>query len=126
MLNAISRTSIWVGKNKLNPRAKLRLFCLPYAGGWLQNHRPWIDFLSSNIDFCLIELPGREPRLNETPITNFSILVDEIATNIQHYLDLSFTFFGHSIATILNNFLGKKAETYASLKFKIAVRNSHT
>jgi medium-chain acyl-[acyl-carrier-protein] hydrolase len=101
MLNAISRTSVWVRKNKPNPQAKLRLFCLPYAGGWSQIYRPWIDFLSSDIDLCLLELPGRGPRLNEDPITNFSILVDEIATNIQPYLDLPFAFFGHSMGALL-------------------------
>lgn len=101
MLNTISKTSVWVKRNRSNPQAKLRLFCLPYAGGWSQIYRPWIDFLSDDIDLCLLELPGRGPRLNEAPITNLSLLVREIAENIQPYLDRPFAFFGHSMGALL-------------------------
>jgi medium-chain acyl-[acyl-carrier-protein] hydrolase len=101
MSNTISRTSIWIKKNRPNPQAKLRLFCLPYAGGWSQIYRPWVDCLSNDIELCLLELPGRGPRLNEAPITNLSILVQEMATNIQSYLDRPFAFFGHSMGALL-------------------------
>jgi medium-chain acyl-[acyl-carrier-protein] hydrolase len=92
----------WIKKTRQNPNAALRLFCLPYAGGWSQIYRPWINHLSSDIELCLIELPGRGPRLSESPITNLSVLVEEIVMNIHTYLDRPFAFFGHSMGALLS------------------------
>jgi medium-chain acyl-[acyl-carrier-protein] hydrolase len=92
----------WIKKIRQNPNAALRLFCLPYAGGWSQIYRPWINHLSSDIELCLIDLPGRGLRLNEAPIVNLSALVEEIAINIHTYLDRPFAFFGHSMGALLS------------------------
>jgi medium-chain acyl-[acyl-carrier-protein] hydrolase len=88
--------------NQLNSHAELRLFCLPYAGGSSQIYRDWTNYLSREIELCPIELPGRGSRLNETPITDFSILVQKIALGIHHHLDRPFAFFGHSMGALLS------------------------
>ncbi len=100
MLNTTPKNTAWV-KSRPGLGTKMRLFCLPYAGGWSQIYRPWNDLLSNEIELCLIELPGRGPRLCEAPIKNFSLLVQEIATNIRPYLDQPFAFFGHSMGALL-------------------------
>jgi medium-chain acyl-[acyl-carrier-protein] hydrolase len=91
----------WIKRTRQDPNAALRLFCLPYAGGWSQIYRPWINHLSHDIELCLIDLPGRGPRLSETPITSLSVLVEEILVNIHTYLDRPFAFFGHSMGALL-------------------------
>jgi medium-chain acyl-[acyl-carrier-protein] hydrolase len=101
MLNTTLKNSIWIRKARPTSRAKLRLFCLPYAGGWSQIYRPWTDLLSNEIELCLVELPGRGPRLCEKPIDDLSTLIQEIAINIQPYLDQPFAFFGHSMGALL-------------------------
>ncbi len=92
----------WIKRTRQNPDAALRLFCLPYAGGWSQIYRPWINHLCSDIELCPIDLPGRGSRLNEAPINNLSVLVEEIAKNIYPYLDRPFAFFGHSMGALLS------------------------
>lgn len=96
----------WVKTIRQNPSAALRLFCFPYAGGWSQIYRPWINHLSSDIELCFIDLPGRGPRLSEAPLTNLSALVEMIAANIHTYLDRPFAFFGHSMGALLSFELG--------------------
>jgi medium-chain acyl-[acyl-carrier-protein] hydrolase len=129
MLNTTLRNSVWVKKIRADSSAKLRLFCLPYAGGWSQIYRPWGNLLSDEIELCLIELPGRGPRLCEAPRTNLSLLVQEIAINIQPYLDQPFAFFGHSMGALLcfelTRLLHKQGYPYPKHLFLSGYRAPH-
>jgi medium-chain acyl-[acyl-carrier-protein] hydrolase len=102
-MNTISsKVSQWVKDSKPNGQTKLRLFCLPYAGGWSQIYRHWAEYLPKEIELCPIELPGRGPRLIEKPITHFPELVQKISTSLHPYLDRPFAFFGHSMGALLS------------------------
>ncbi len=48
MLN-IRSTDNWITVPKPNPKANLRLFCFPYAGGSSIVFRSWLDKLPDNI-----------------------------------------------------------------------------
>ncbi|MCK5573379.1 MAG: hypothetical protein KAJ12_11495, partial [Bacteroidetes bacterium] len=56
-----SRTNgdIWIARSERRPKARLRLFCFPYAGGGSAIFRQWPAQLSRDIDPVLVELPGR-------------------------------------------------------------------
>lgn len=92
----------WIKRTRQNPNAASRLFCFPYAGEWSQIYQYWINHLSSDIELCLIDLPGQGSRLNEAPIANLSILAQEVIVNIQTYLDRPFAFFGHGMGALLS------------------------
>jgi medium-chain acyl-[acyl-carrier-protein] hydrolase len=87
----------WFLLPRPNDQAKLRLFCFPYAGGGAVAYRGWANHLSSGLEICLAQLPGREARLSETALTSLSQIVGELAQNIRPYLDKPFVFFGHSM-----------------------------
>ena len=91
----------WVVQTKSNPRANLRLFCFPYAGGNAQVYRDWTECLPSTIDVCSIELPGRGGRISESPYKQVSPLVNDMATALYPLLDLPFAFFGHSFGALV-------------------------
>lgn len=76
---------------------KIRLFCLPYAGGGASVYREWAKFLPAQAGIYPIQLPGRETRIAESPLCNMDELVEQIAIGIVPYLQCPFIFFGHSL-----------------------------
>lgn len=92
----------WVTCPQPNPQAKLRLFCLPYAGGNAMVFRTWANHLPSTIEVCPLELPGRGRQMTLPPHTQMQPLVREIAENINPYLDKPFAIFGHSMGGLVS------------------------
>lgn len=87
----------WVTYPKPNSQAELRLVCFPYAGTGATIFRPWVAHLSPRIELCLVNLPGREKRLKESPYTHLNILVEALVDGLAPHLDQPFAFFGHSL-----------------------------
>ena len=92
--------SNWLTCPKPNPRATIRLFCFPYAGGRASVFRTWPDELPAEIEFYAIELPSRGKRIKEPPITRMEPLVRAIAGAIESLSDKPFCFFGHSMGAL--------------------------
>ncbi|MTJ51626.1 thioesterase [Anabaena sp. UHCC 0253] len=92
----------WVTCPQPNPQAKIRLFCLPYAGGSATVFRTWPDYLPSSIEVCPLELPGRGRQMRLPLYTKMQLLVKEIAQNISPYLDKPFAIFGHSMGGLVS------------------------
>lgn len=92
--------SNWLTCPKPNPRASMRLFCFPYAGGRASVFRTWPDELPPEIEFYAIELPSRGKRIREPPITRMEPLVRGIAEATESLLDKPFCFFGHSMGAL--------------------------
>jgi len=81
-------------------KARLRLFCFPYAGSGAGVYHRWPDNLSPEIEVCRIQYPGRENRLREKPFTSLSELVKAMTPVLRPYLDKPFAFYGHSMGSI--------------------------
>lgn len=96
------RMNSWVTCPRPNPRAYLRLFCFPYAGGAASAFCTWSDDLPRGVEVCPIQLPGRESRLGEPPFTRLAPLVQALAPAIRPYLDKPFAFFGHSMGATIS------------------------
>lgn len=81
------------------PEAKdrIRLFCLPYAGGGASVYRGWTKAFPASVGIYPLQLPGRENRLAEPPVCDMNELVDAIAAAIIPYLQRPFILFGHSL-----------------------------
>ncbi len=84
---------------RVEPR--LRLICIPYAGGSAAVYRNWSARLSCDIELYVVELPGHGVRISEQPMTRLDVLVSELKTAIQPLLDLPCAFFGHSLGAAI-------------------------
>lgn len=89
--------SPWLPYYRPDPGARLRLFCLPYAGGGASVFNGWSRHLPAGIDVCAVQLPGRESRLAERPHERIEPLVEAAAEGLRPWIDLPFVIFGHSM-----------------------------
>jgi medium-chain acyl-[acyl-carrier-protein] hydrolase len=92
----------WLAYREVNPRARLRMFCFPYAGGGASAYRGWAASLPATVEVCPVQLPGREGRLREPPFTRPSPLIQATADALEPYLDMPFVFFGHSMGGMIS------------------------
>lgn len=92
----------WISQPRRDHRARLRLFCFPYAGGGASLFRTWPQELGPEIELCAVQLPGRENRLGESLYTRLAPLVEAAAEALRPYLDLPFAFFGHSMGALIS------------------------
>jgi medium-chain acyl-[acyl-carrier-protein] hydrolase len=92
----------WITYAQPNPRARLRLFCLPYAGGGATIFRTWPDALPPEVAIFPVQLPGRENRLREPPFTGMLPLVQTLAQVLRPYLTMPFALFGHSMGALMS------------------------
>lgn len=83
------------------PQAYLRLFCFPYAGGGATIFHSWTKYLPAEIEVCAVQLPGRENRLLEPPISYLPALISALAPAVLDYLDRPYAFFGHSMGALI-------------------------
>lgn len=91
----------WLAYREANPRARLRMFCFPYAGGGASAYRGWGASLPQEVEVCPVQLPGREGRLREPPFTRASELIAAVTDALTPWLDLPFVFFGHSMGAMI-------------------------
>jgi medium-chain acyl-[acyl-carrier-protein] hydrolase len=91
----------WLVCPKRRPRARLRLFCFPYAGGGASAFCKWPDDLPTDVELIAVQPPGREGRLAEAPYVRLDPLVDATVQVLQPYLDKPFVFFGHSMGALI-------------------------
>ncbi len=87
----------WFPKAEWRSDLKLRLFCLPHAGGGTAVYRSWEPHLPRSVLLAPVRLPGRESRLKEKPYERMDELVAALGEVIQPHLDRPFAFFGHSM-----------------------------
>jgi medium-chain acyl-[acyl-carrier-protein] hydrolase len=100
-MTGASFSTPWLARAQPNPRARLRLFCFPYAGGSSVIFREWQNRLPVDIEVCPVQPPGRGGRLREAPFTRVGPLVAECARALSPYFDKPFAFFGHSKGAVV-------------------------
>lgn len=79
----------------------VRLFCFPHAGGGASVFRGWPGALGPGIEIYPIQLPGREGRWLEPPLTHVSDLVPTLAAALRPLLRPPYAFFGHSMGAFI-------------------------
>ncbi len=91
----------WFLCPRSNPKAKLRIFCLHYAGGGASMYHSWKNTFTDDVELRLVQLPGRESRFSEPRPQNLSVLVKNMADMLKPYMDKPFVFFGYSMGALL-------------------------
>ena len=98
---ALTRNSNWLQPRPSAELTRIRLFCLPHAGGGASAFRLWAAGLPPYVQLCPILLPGRETRRSEAAFTDLATLSDALAAQLGPWLDLPYAVFGHSMGSLL-------------------------
>ena len=81
---------------------KIKLFCIPYAGGSSQMYKSWSSYLDEAIELYPIELAGKGRRISEVPYKNMEEAVDDVYQIMKEEIgDSEYAVFGHSMGTII-------------------------
>jgi medium-chain acyl-[acyl-carrier-protein] hydrolase len=83
------------------PAPRRRLFCFPYAGGGVSLYAQWPRALPDDIEVVGVQLPGRESRMREQPLTSIDAMADAAARAMRTELDLPYACFGHSMGAAI-------------------------
>lgn len=102
----------WLVRQPGGPR-RFRLYCFHHAGGNGLNFRQWQGKLSSAIEVCAIQLPGRGQRMAEQPLSDLFEVVKALAPVIAQQSNLPFAFFGHSMGALLAYELARYCQLHA-------------
>jgi len=97
----VIQAASWLAHRRVNPAAKLRLFCFPYSGADASLFYRWPESLPPGVEVCPVQLPGRGARIGEAPFTAIGPLVEACGTALTPFLDRPFALFGHSLGALV-------------------------
>lgn len=80
---------------------RIRLLCLPYAGGGVGLYRTWGERLPASVGVLPVHMPGREGRFKEPAISELPAAVDALYAGLKPIFDEPFALFGHSMGALL-------------------------
>ncbi|MEL4897351.1 thioesterase II family protein [Crocosphaera sp. Alani8] len=89
-----------VGKH--HPENQLSLFCFPPAGSGSLFFRNWPKILPDTINVWAVRLPGRESRVKEPLVTQWSDLIEPLVQEFSAHCQSPFALFGHSLGSLLS------------------------
>jgi len=92
---------VWFPQRVALNSAKIRLVCLPYAGGGSAIFNNWQRLLGDRIEVCAVQLPGRASRSREMPYRTLEPLAAELAKVLSGLCDLPAALFGHSLGALI-------------------------
>ncbi|MFF1924531.1 thioesterase II family protein [Streptomyces sp. NPDC058221] len=94
-------TGVWIRRYRPAPDARVRLLCLPHAGGAASYYVPVAAALAPAADVLAVQYPGRQDRRSEEPLGDLRELADRVADAVDDGDDRPLAVFGHSMGAVL-------------------------
>ncbi|MEU4245476.1 alpha/beta fold hydrolase [Actinoplanes sp. NPDC026619] len=80
---------------------RLRLFCIPHAGGAASAFARWQARLGDRVAVLPVQLPGRGRRVGEARIRQIDRLVAELDEHLDQAMRQPFALYGHSMGALI-------------------------
>ncbi len=97
-----NNVSSWFTTYNHSLKNQAKIFAFPYSGAGASVYLQWASYFSQHgIDFIGVQLPGRENRRGDKPLSNLSVLIDHLLSAITPYTHQPFVFFGHSLGALV-------------------------
>jgi medium-chain acyl-[acyl-carrier-protein] hydrolase len=102
--------SPWVRRYMPTGPTRMRLACLPHAGGGGTVFTGWIPLLRTGVELVAVVLPGRETRIHETPTDDRAGLVADITAALDFDDGVPLALYGHSLGAALMFEVARRAQ----------------
>ncbi|HET9255441.1 MAG TPA: alpha/beta fold hydrolase [Pseudonocardiaceae bacterium] len=103
--------SSWVQVGSPRSAARLRLICLPPAGGGASRYRDWAAYFPEDIEVVAVQLPGREGRFVEEPLTSMEQVASPLLEGLASYITHPCALFGHSMGALIAFELARRMQS---------------
>lgn len=94
----VARSLVRLREPLAQPR--VRLYCLPYAGGSARAFQSWRDILPSDVALVGIEYPGHGRRISEPAIDRIDVLAGQLVSALAKVPRGPYALFGHSMGAL--------------------------
>jgi len=91
--------STWLRRYRPVASPRLRLVCLPHAGGAPSFFRPWASLAPPDVEVVAVCYPGRQDRLAEPCLETMAELVDQLEAALLPLAGDPIALFGHSMGS---------------------------
>ncbi|MUN39465.1 thioesterase II family protein [Actinomadura litoris] len=89
---------LWLRRYHPAPEARVRLACLPHAGGSASGYHALSAWLAPEVEVLAVQYPGRQDRRREPPVTDIATLAGHVAEALGgEPADRPLALFGHSM-----------------------------
>lgn len=80
---------------------RVRLLCLPYAGGGATVYHVWPDELPPDVEVRVLQLPGRQDRIGEATLSSVEPILEEVIAALAALPPAPLVLYGHSFGGLL-------------------------
>ncbi|MDP4180723.1 MAG: thioesterase domain-containing protein [Bacillota bacterium] len=81
---------------------KIKLFCIPYAGGGAMAYSKWKNYMDGAIELCPVELAGRGKRFRTPSYNTMEDATNDVYNIVMDDLDkFEYAFWGHSMGCLI-------------------------
>ncbi|MGW0395596.1 thioesterase II family protein [Streptomyces sp. NPDC003042] len=106
----------WVSARYTVGHPRMKLICLPHAGGGAGSFAAWRPYVPEGIELAPVELPGRGSRIGEPVPQALEPLVEELLDGLRPELTMPYALFGHSFGAVLAYELTRRIEREDGLR----------
>ncbi|WP_330257831.1 thioesterase II family protein [Streptomyces murinus] len=101
---------LWIRRFHPRPDARVRLVCLPHAGGSASFYFPVSRSMPEDVDVLCVQYPGRQDRRGEPLVDSLPVLADKVHQALLPWADRPLALFGHSMGASLAYELARRLE----------------
>jgi surfactin synthase thioesterase subunit len=87
---------------------KIRLFCLPYAGGNRFSYKLYKEHFPEYVELYPLDYPGHGARMKETPLTDLQQIARDVYEQIKDQLHTPYAIYGHSMGARVGYLLARE------------------